>query len=361
MSDSRRQINNFLEMVAGLGLKLGAVATGLALAYLLYVVFGPKLAALKGMNADEKNALLQSIGWAEWMLRYGSIALVFGICVRFFRQETIGLILTLVGAAMYFFSPSGFNSLTLGALKQSEIYQGIVNDIALVGLFCLVPGVLLLVRDVIMGAIKRFTAPRQAPAQESQTEITRKVHKPKPYEMCWDMAVCNERSKRFCEPGKRRKPCWQIKSGCLCDQEVIRKALMDRDREMGGDPDSGVKVADNRPKAILSSRQKRERCRNCTIWIEHQRQKFRIVTPVGLALVGAGFAYFYHQLYEILYKLLGNMDRFMSFLTYRREAADGSFAAQGHTVTTLALICLGVVLLSFTFRAIEYLVFELEI
>ncbi|NLN76299.1 MAG: hypothetical protein GX139_08310 [Armatimonadetes bacterium] len=360
-NDGRRQITGLLDMVANIGLRLGAVATGLALAYLLYVIFGPKLAGIKNLNAEEKYALLQSIGWARTMLRYGSIAFVLGLCIRFFQEETIGLVLTLVGAGLYFLSPSGFSSLTLGSLKQSEHYLGIVNDIATVGLICLVPGVLLLVRDVIMRIIKRFTAPIEPPKSESESEITRKVHKPKPYEMCWDMAVCNERSRRFCQPWKKRKPCWQLKSGCLCDQDVIRQALMERDRAMGGDPNAGPKVADNRPKVVLSAKQKRERCKSCTIWIEHQRQKFRIVTPIGLVAVGAAFAYFYRQLYDVLYKLLGNMDRFMSFLTYRQEGTDASFAAQGHTVTTLAMICIGVVLLSFAFRAIEYMIFELEI
>lgn len=359
-NDTRRQIVGFLDVVAGIGLKLGAVATGLALAYLLYVIFGPKLTALKTMKGDDRETLLQSIGWARTMLRYGSIALVFGLCVRLINQETIGLILTLVGAGVYFFSPGGFSSLTLNAHQRSELYQGMVNDISIVGLICLVPGIVLLVRDLIMRVVRRFSAAQQPAAAESEIEITRKVHKPGIYEMCWNMACCNERAKRYCAAWKRRRPCWQLKSGCLCDPEVIQKALMDRDREMGVNPDSGTKAADKRPKVILSGQQKKERCRSCTIWIEHQRQKFRIATPVAIGIVAVGYGLIYKQLSGIVYNAFKNMDRFMSFLSYRQGEPDASFS-QGHTVTTLAMICLGVVVLSFTFRAVEYLIFELEI
>ena len=357
-NNSRRQISSALDNVAGIGLRVGAVMVGLALAYLLYVVFGPKLAAMKSMNAGEKDALLQSIGWARVMLKYGSILLVLAMCIHYFYDETIGLIMTLAGGIVYFFSPSALGSLTLGTLKQSTVYVEIVNDIATVGLICVVPGILLLVRDAIVRVASRFGARHELPIHNVEEGHAHKGETHKPYEKCWDMACCNERARRFCSAWQKRKPCWQVKSGCICDQDIIRQALLDRD----GEPQPGqtAQATDTRPKIVLSDQQKNDRCRACTIYSEHQRQKFRIASPVAMALVTLAYVLLYSRLAAVLYTALGNMDRFMSFMTYR-HGASASFASQGHIVTTLAMICIGVVLLSFTLRALEFLIFDLQI
>lgn len=356
--DSRAQINNTLDSVAAIGLKVGAVMVGLALAYLLYVVFGPKLAAMKTMGAADKSSLMQNIGWARTMLKCGSFVLVLGLCIRFFYEETTGVILTLAGGVVYFFSPSAFSSLTLGSLKQSLFYQAIVNDIATVGLVCVVPGILLLVRDVVMRVLTRFGAWHEVPTSAVEDNgLRRDYRKHKPYEMCWDMACCNERVRRFCPAWKKHKPCWQLKAGCMCDEEVVKLALLDRDGEQQSLQHAAV---DARPKLVLSAEQKSARCRSCTIYLEHQRQKFRIASPVVIVLVAVAYALVYSRAAALLYNLLKGMDRFMSFVSYR-HGADISFASQGHVVTTLAMICIGVALLSFTLRALDYLIFDLQI
>lgn len=364
-SDTRTSINNALDTFAGFGLRVGSVVAGLGLAYVLYVIFGPKLAAMKSMKAADRDTLVQSVGWARAMLTWGGGLLILSACIRFFYEQTIGLILTLLGAALYFLAPSGLASLTMDSFASAatkgkidpavELYQNIVHDITLVGLFCLVPGCLLLVRDAIWSIAKRSRAKHLPLTEEEKAREERLRKRRKPYEMCWDMSVCNERVRRFCGAWQKHKPCWQIKSGCLCDENIMKQALLDRDREAGVTQQSAA--VDTRPKIVLTARQKKERCRNCTIFLEHQRQKFRIATPTALVLVGALYAAMYTRLHALLYGFFERMDKFMSFLTYQKGHAE-SFASHGNTVTTLGMICLGIVLLSFTFRAVEWLIFD---
>ena len=68
----------------------------------------------------------------------------------------------------------------------------------------------------------------------------------------------------------------------------------------------------------------------------------------------------YGQISGWLFKILETTDKFMSFLTLKQGTAS-TFAVQGHTVTTLAMIALGVVLVSMTLRALEYLIYELQV
>lgn len=353
--DGRAQVNSTLGLIGDIGLKLGAVAVGLALAYLLYVVFGGKLANLKTLKAPDQQQLMQTIGWAKTLLKVGAVALVIGLCIRFFYDEMVGLVLTIAGAVLYFFSPSVFSSMTMGELKQQPIYQGIVNEIATMGLIFIVPGILLLVRDVIARVANRFGAWHEVPTTGVEDgELHRGSRKHGAYEMCWNMACCNERTKRLCKAWAARRPCWQIKSGCMCDEDLIKRAYEERtgDRQQVAE--------DTRPKAVLSAQQKAARCRNCTIFLEHQRQKFKIATPAAVVLVVIIYALVYSRLADFLFGVFKGMDRFMSFMTYH-HGPTASFATQGHVVTTLAMICIGVALLSFTLRTLEYMIFDLQI
>lgn len=364
MSDTRTSISNALDVFAAVGLKLGAVATGLGFVYLMYMIFGPQLDAMKTMKPAELASINQSVSWSRIMLVYGSALLVLSLCIRLFYEETIGLILVLVGAGLYFMAPKGLAGMTTsGAAKTATgkvdpgalLCNGIVHDITLVGLFCLIPGCLLLVRDIVWRITKRLNAKPAPQTEMEKARAERLAKRRKPYEMCWDMSVCNERAKRFCPAWEKHKPCWQVKSGCLCDQTIMRQALLERDKEEG----RGQKTAapDTMPKVIMTAKQKKERCRNCSMYMDHQQQKFKIATPVSLVLVGVLYAVLYKQIYNAFYSFFKGMDHFMKFLTYHKGSTE-SFSAQGNSVTILGMICLGVVVLSVTFRLVEWMIFD---
>ena len=135
----------------------------------------------------------------------------------------------------------------------------------------------------------------------------------------------------------------------------MRQALLERDKEEG----RGQKAAapDTMPKVIMTAKQKKERCRNCSMYMDHQQQKFKIATPVSLVLVGALYAVLYKQIYNAFYSFFKGMDHFMKFLTYHKGSTE-SFSAQGNSVTILGMICLGVVVLSVTFRLVEWMIFD---
>lgn len=351
---NRAQVSNLLDSISTLALKLGLVVLGLATAYLLYVLFGGKLTAAAS-KADQAY-LAQTAGIAKLMLIGGAAAVVGACCIRFFSEETVGLIMTIVGGVLYFLAPMGINALTLETIHKNTLYLSILQQITTVGMICLIPGCLLLMRDVVL-QFARIISRQAMPKTADEKGKPRQANSV--YASCWNMPQCNDRVKRVCPAWSKRKSCWRIKAGCLCDQDVIRKALVARDPQQGGDLSDGPKVA-TQPRIVLTPQQKKERCRVCTIYSEHQRQKFAIASPIAVLAVITVFVLIYGRLSQWLYGVLEKTDKFMSFLTYR-QGAESTFAAQGHIVTTLAMVCLGVVLVSMTLKLLEYLIYELQV
>ncbi len=351
---NRAQIDSLLESISELALKVGLLMLGLATAYLLWVLFGGKLTPA---GKVDQAALAHMVGIAKLVLMIGSVLVVAACCVTFFSDESIGLIMTIIGGALHFFAPAGIDAITPAEIHSNPLYPSILKQFSSVGLVCFVPGCLLLLRAIVLQFARVVTSQSLRLASEQNSRPAKK--QPKFAANCWNMAQCNEHAKRMCPAWAKRRSCWQIKSGCLCDQDVIRRAAAERDRALGTDTSQGAKTS-TMPRNVLTMEQKKERCRACTIYSEHQRMKFRIASPLAMISVIAVYAFYYGRISQWVYDILMKTDSVMKILTLK-HGAESSFAAQGHTVTTLAMICLGVVLVSVTLKLLEYLIYELQV
>ena len=119
---------------------------------------------------------------------------------------------------------------------------------------------------------------RQAAAQDSariRTVLSR----------CWELPYCRDNIREKCPIYvKRRGPCWWYKEGCMCEERIILQAVINTDwKQKAAKPDMAYNFGQNR--AGLTPAAKRERCRNCVIYNEHQRQKYKALVTVALIVV----------------------------------------------------------------------------
>ena len=115
---------------------------------------------------------------------------------------------------------------------------------------------------------------------------------------------------------------------------------------------------DNKTTPSMSAKQKRLRCRRCVIYSEHQRQKYRVLSPLMFPAVAIAFYVFYAQLVRLLGIVYANTDRFVSFVTAHPQQVVGS---EQHVFTVLAIVWLWIVVLSYALRLLEYLIFDLQV
>lgn len=357
---AKSKLAGLIESSTRTTLKFGVPVLVLCAGFLLYMVLGPKLRMLGQMSIADRAYLHSSVAYGILMFRVASLVVVLALALRFFAEGLVGQILSIAGAVLYFLSAVLFASATGGALAQVQTYQEIVAEFIRLGLVALIPGVVLVVRDIIARITYRIRARKYA--ELLQLGPARfKAYNRKLYEKCWDMPICPDYVQKYCPAYEKKKPCWQIKSGCLCVGEGAYKAMLAESSDDGFARKvlKGIQT-EKQYTSDLTPAQKRNRCRKCVIYSEHQRQKYRIASTLTFPAVALLFWILYQPLSTIAWDVLEKTDKFLCFLAYNVGHAP-SFASQGHALTVLALICLGIMALSYALRAVEYFIFKLQV
>jgi hypothetical protein len=114
----------------------------------------------------------------------------------------------------------------------------------------------------------------------------------------------------------------------------------------------------------LTDGQKRERCRNCVIYNEHQRQKYQLLSvPVTLS-VPVLVAWQFDALRSMLGGVLTGLESFVSHMSFNGQGG-GMDIAKNVTgnlgIETLFIICLSLIAMTWAQRLLEYCMFKIKI
>lgn len=362
---NKSRLISFADQISSLGLKVGIPVVIAASGYLLYAMLGHGIRDMADMPPDQLARFAESLGMVMTALRVGAVVLVASIVLRAFNDEATGQILSLVGALLYFGSPVFFASTGAAAGLKPDSVRAFILGLATfraMGGTMLLLGLVMVLRDAILRIWTGISVRRVLERRWGDEEERRKAHrKPRFYGSCWDMAFCREYVRKVCPAEQLKKPCWRLKIGCYCDEKTILTAMTafgtDNIHVKGIMESLGLNQTRN---SLLSARQKRARCRRCGIYAEHQRQKYRLVSPMIFPLVGMIFWAFYGKLSAWMWVALEKADQFMRALMLKSDVGY-SFSDQGAALTTLAMVWLGIIVVSYALRAAEYLIFEVQV
>ncbi|MHB9037846.1 MAG: hypothetical protein ACYC64_14405 [Armatimonadota bacterium] len=352
-----------LDSISSLGLKVGISVAILAAGYLLTVVFGPRIREIDKLAAADSKYLLDTLRIAVTALTIASAIVVVSLIVRFYYEEVVGQALSVAGALMYLGTPEVFGRfVSVQNAQAAGVVSTIVREFCFVGMICLIPGLVLVVRDCILRIWRGISVKRILESRWGDERERERRKKPKFYGSCWDMSYCREFVRQVCPAFTAKKPCWRMKVGCYCDEHTILMAMAGKgdgnDSYKGILHSLGLDGQSKKPK--VSAKVKRARCRRCGIYAEHQRQKYRILSPIAFPSVVLALYIFYGQISNYVGTALEKTDRFVSFLSYK-TVADYSFATDGRIITNLAVVWLGIIIISYTLRTLEYLIFDLQV
>ena len=155
---------------------------------------------------------------------------------------------------------------------SNQALRLIFTELQLVGMMIFLPATVLILRDVWLRIADARAAKRLRDYKASGgaflvgSEALRE-DRPEPsfYAKCWQMPYCRDFVRSICPAYEARKPCWQLKRGCYCDEKTII-ARHEDPREGEEFAKSLQYRADNSLKRDLIAAQQRQLCRNCVIY-----------------------------------------------------------------------------------------------
>lgn len=349
--------------LVGLAFQLGGAALLVALGYLAWGLFSGGLANSITLPQAERFQVAKNVIYASKILVAGGIACIISAAFRFYYEETLGYILMIGGALLYWGTPIAVGP-TVQRMGSEAAALAIyaVGQVKLVGIVALAAAA----PFILMDFWSKLRGVRRAPGGAA---VVQKEELPKSriYLFCWQMPYCRDYLRKFCKAYEQRKTCWRIKSGCYCDEDMILRVMKrSSTSRLPGFDQRYTEVAGGRTKDMTSA-QKRDRCRQCFLYAEHQNQKYRLLSPLMFPLAVGLIWTHLKPVMAALSKALELTDKFagaVSFGPAPGQVAQNPWAntvSTSHTVEWLFIVCLGFILVTYLLQALEYAVFRLQI
>ncbi|MEN6522073.1 MAG: hypothetical protein ABFD46_13100 [Armatimonadota bacterium] len=364
-STKRKLIIDLVDTVTSLSLKLAAAVFILVLGYLIYGLTARNgLLGLGSLPLADQKRVLTNVAVACALVRISGTVLAACIIIRYYVDETLGYILSLLGALLYFGTPWLF-SVQFG-LADSSAKQAItiiLSGIRPFGATVLVAGMTLITWSLLSQARAAINRQRNRASTENKekTEEADEPYRPRLYAKCWQTQYCHRFVRDNCSTYAARKSCWRLKSGCICDSTIIDKAIGINSVE--GTMLTGQTGCRPKRSVELSAASKRARCRTCIIYEFHQKQKYKLAGPLVLPAVLLPIWLLHTKLEALFGVLLDMTDRFMRTVTFLPQSQSQAISqsAVPEYVPVLFVVWLAIISISCAFLFVEYCIFKLRI
>jgi len=346
---------------------------GICLVYLVLGVFSGDMTK----HGAEPGAVAR-YQWVSLALVYAIIVLALAYFIRNVGEDGVIIVLGCAGAICYI----GLPILLQWALAQQQTAKEGANAAAdavrkqflFVGLFLwglsAIRALIFAIDRAVTGGTEAddvVSAPREIIARAANRPIRANTQtRPGPLARCWEQPHCIDFIKEVCQPWAAKRTCWKLQTGCMCDVRYLYEALkQDQTTGMRADHSPDARWMEEARELGGGGIERRLFCRDCRIYLEHQRRKFRFFSPLALPitalmlfaahpLLSAGYNVVVGGIKAVIQTMWLSDDR---DLIGRRFESDMS----GLGIEWAVLIVFGLFLLSATMRFIEWLTLELKV
>ncbi len=315
----------------------------IAIVYLMTVANG---------DAGKAATLANTIGFLQKGLLIGVVGTVGGSAWLFWEEEMmVGL--NLGGACILFFS----SAILPMVVQLTDSNKGVAAGYEALGLggkIYLGFALAILVVDIALRIRQRAQQGAKKDSLKYGKGVTEESDRKNVFMgKCWQLPYCRKFVREKCPIYHAQRTCWREMVGCMCEEAVIRVA-------MEGKPISkeallsGAAIPRNNK---IPDSAKRERCRNCVIYNEHQKHKYKLAMPTVII----GYALLYILFKGPLADMIGN-----ALARGSRAVTDSTGGAIKNVQTGDFFIqflvgAIVVVAMAYTIKMVEYALFKLKI
>jgi hypothetical protein len=230
----------------------------------------------------------------------------------------------------------------MGSLQTGGLLFGVIAIVVLVG-------------DISSRAKDRFRVGAKADQLKYGKGVKEEGDKQNVFMgKCWQLPFCRKFVREKCPIYHSKRTCWRELVGCMCEEEVIRGAM--ENRVISKDALVAATMIPRNNK--LTAGQKKERCKTCVIYNEHQKHKYR--ASVWGVLAGSVGLYFllHYPLLLATKGLIGGMSKVLNGMMYHPDAAAAAAADWFAEGLLIVFFILGI---SYAMKLLEYLIFTLKV
>ncbi|MHB8994661.1 MAG: hypothetical protein ACYC63_05360 [Armatimonadota bacterium] len=337
----------------------------ISLAYILYGMFS---GALNQQNVDPSRIAgnLRTMGQILALSgTLGALAFIFLTVSEFALAIVVGI----VGAGLLFGMPvlvannlSNVNLQIVAVINEWTKNAG-MGILAVVGLRIMYE----IVETVRTAATRRKE--REESEESTGLKKAKKVQGPGVWSPCWKLPYCHDAVREHCPAFKAKKSCWRFGYGCNCDpsliESLIRSGALDTAKSASRQSATQKAQAaayvrsDLQADAPVRAKERTIPCSKCPIYLDHQRQKFKIVNPIAIiaSLVLLGLAY--KPLMSIYSMLIALISKLVSGLSYQGINASAWFEYLDITpIKVFFFIIVGLLALAYVLKFVEWAIFE---
>ncbi|MGI4790528.1 MAG: hypothetical protein ACRYFS_16955 [Janthinobacterium lividum] len=352
---------------------LGLSAAASAL-FLLYLFWG----LLSGAWSHEAMGQLGHVARAQQManialvfqlLQYTSFAMIAALLVCCAKAEGVGY--WLLGGAAFFAAGIPFLTEQVYGLTHhtaGAASQAVLDDFHQFAWLFGVPGVIWTVVDIArrlaaaaeIAAVQRANAKYGHGVQKQQASTQRQVFLGR----CWEGPFCKDHIRAKCPIFiEKRGPCWKRKEGCMCEERIVLQAMIAPDwKDQMTRANMALSMGTNARK-VLTPAAKRERCRSCIIYNEHQRQKHKALTTLTLIGIPTFLVLNFAWIQHLVNQFLNLTDAAAKRFAFSADPTGIGFLHNGsYDIFAWTMVFVfAIVLLSQALKLVEYLCFTLKI
>ncbi|MHB8637240.1 MAG: hypothetical protein ACYC96_12295 [Fimbriimonadaceae bacterium] len=349
-SPSNRDLSETFQSVIEAGCRgllwIGLLATAIGAGFLFYTCF-----AVSSDPAVAKQALV-NIAILDKFLYAGLIALAISTTIMWWGEQVLAPLQLILAGILYtvpLWLPSA------GLQNPDDAARSAMASLQSGGALLGIIAVCVLLADIVTRARDRF----QVGAKADQLKLGKGVKEESDRQnvflgKCWQLPFCRKFVREKCPIYHSKRTCWRELVGCMCEEEVIRGAMENRVI-----PKDALLAANMIPRNNrLTVGQKKERCKTCVIYNEHQKHKYR-AWVWGILGGAVGLYLLLHEPLLVATKgLIAGMAKVVhiaTFNTSQNDLAMNEWFAQG------LLVVFFILGMSYAMKVLEYLIFTLKV
>jgi hypothetical protein len=343
----------FLDAMARFLFWAGIVVTLISTA-ILFFQFQASVNLSGGFN--EAQAAANTALFGKIMIA-GVVSLFVGTTYMFWGEEVLAAI-QILGSALFFFGPP-FLPGAMGGAQPTLAGQAALGAIQTGGLVFGLFSICSLSVDLYLKAKERI---RQG-ARADQLKFGKGLKEEKEINNvfmgnCWQLPFCRKFVREKCPIFHSKRTCWKEQVGCMCEESVINNAM--EGRIIPKDAVAAAKMIPINNK--LTSAQKFERCKSCVIYNEHQKQKYKLLLPVTIALFVGAWLLIRANLMYVVDNAIGNLDKMMGKVTFNASGnVSESINQSSIPFQEIALGCVMLIVFAYLLKVLEFLIFKAKL